>query len=169
MPDQNARHARSKWEWGVSQGRKELTTKAIQDDPAQVPPTPAKKKKGECKQNHWGSHEYEIVLDTRHFSPIRSNGIMRCQWKAAWGWRDTRYKPTWDCWHAEVCKHCGKRITESYEMPPEKCPDYVAEVPVGVLADVQRKQDSHDNLPPRRWHHKSAPTGPQGYRKPKSV
>jgi hypothetical protein len=168
MPDHNARHARTKWEWNTNQGRKNLKDQAVQDDPANET-TPAKQKRGECKQNHWGPHEFKIILDTQHhIGPLRS-GVMRCQWRAGWGWRAGKFKPTWDCWHAKVCIHCGKRLQESYELPAEECPDFIPEVPVEVLAEVRRKQDNADNLPARRWARKTpAPNGKQGYRKPKA-
>lgn len=168
MPDPNTRHARTKWEWNVGEGRNELTRKAVQDDPARVA-TPAKKKRGECKQNQWGPHEFAIIEDPTALHFPRQY-VRDCHWAAGWSQKNQDYRPRWDCYHAELCVHCGKRKRENFQLAADECPNYVPDIPPDVVLAAEVEQERFKNRPIRSYFRRPRQpiTGPQGYRKPKS-
>lgn len=166
MPDRNARHSKSKWEWfEPGQARSGLKSKAVNDDPASTV-TPAKKKRGECKQNQWGPHEFAIIEDPNR-TQFPHQHTQNCHWAAGWSYENGDYRPVWKCHHAELCMHCGKRKKESFQLKKEECPEYTPDIPAGVVEAAADEQEKYANRTVH-WYfrQKRQPiTGPQGYRK----
>jgi hypothetical protein len=117
VPDRLTRHAASRWEWGASPSRQELTRRAANDDPAAK--SPGKKDPAKCKGN--GSGEHVPVLRLHHESP-EDEFRARCRWRVVWRNGDGLI-PGWFCAHEVACEKCGK-IFHAIPGFSETCPVY---------------------------------------------
>jgi len=161
MPTPYERHARTKEHWDTAPQRSQQRAAAVNDGDG-TKRSPRKKDPAACKANHWGPHEPHIV---------KIPNSKACSWRSNYGWRSQEYAPVWSCHHREECKHCGKQFRQGYSLDNSECPEFIPDVPASVYTEMQEWIARRARWEAQRAARKArtAPDGPQSYRKKKSA
>lgn len=159
MPDQWERHSKSRWEWGTPGSRKQERQQAAHDDPLH-PKVPGKKDPNRCKGNQGDPHVPALIYMPYGFHKVRG-----CGWDIRWSSKDNAYKPSYYCYHVEICVKCGKRFDKYSHQPPSDCPEYTPVIPerMVIAAEEATKKRAALLRRPRK-----VIKGPTHYRKKKN-